>query len=122
MKKFNAIEYIEAQEDINLDNKNVIFSSITSKIGYIDAYWFEPKNIRFQRDIYLILDNRYEKKLYFFKIPEKSIHNPDKIFYQRKDKKSSSIKIRCDDKSFIDMQSKNRFSFLPYFQRSFEYS
>lgn len=118
LNKINAIHIIN-ESDLNISN--TVYSRITSTVNSIPAYWFEPKNIRFNNNLYLILDNQFDKILNYFFIEGFSIIDPKTIFYQRDDKSASSIKIKYDDLTFTDTASPNRFSFLPYLQKKISY-
>lgn len=118
MNKINAITIIN---NSNLNNRNTIYSGITSTVKSIPAYWFEPNYDKFKHKFYLILDNHFDKIIYYFIIDGKNIENPYNLFYQREDKGVFSIKIKYNDYTFTDYAGPSNFSFLPYLENKFTY-
>ena len=115
MNKSKALDFIKDKITFGIDAKSVIYSNVNSAI---DVWWLEPSNDKFKNGFHIILNNSNERKLFLFKIPEKAIDSPEKIFEQRSDKGVSKIIIKVSDVDFID---KKGFIFTPYLIKTIEY-
>jgi hypothetical protein len=119
-RKSEAIELLNKKLQLNLNNKNTIFSNVNNAKP---VWWFEPKNSRFEKDFYLVLNNSENKTLYYFFIPKNEIKEPKLIFYQRGDHPNKSqIEIDCDDINFKDTKKgENGMSFRKYLKEEIKY-
>ena len=87
-----------------ISQRNTTFSSINAATS---VFWANPKLDMLKQDWYLILNDKYSKKLYLFFIPAHSI-NQSKVVV-RHDKKNL-IDLQIDsDSDFTDTRSKYRF-------------
>jgi hypothetical protein len=118
MNKTKALEIGETTFLTYLNNSNTIFSNIISNQ---DVWWLEPKNNKFQSDLYFILNDDKNKTLYFFSIPAGSIKDPESHFRQRNDqyrKGCSDIYIPLSASKFVE---KNGFDFTNYLVEKLKY-
>jgi hypothetical protein len=99
--KLDAINLLNKKYNLSLNNKNTTFSNINT---VKPIYWFDPRNDRFKNNFNLILYNNKIRVIYYFVIPANEIDKPERIFYQRPDKKNiSQIKIDINDDEFKDI-------------------
>lgn len=94
INKWQAIEIVNTQKNKKLNSRDVVFSNRNESTG---QWWFEPNIKKFEKTLYIILNDRKTNKLYLFKIPENNYLHPEEKFYYRKDRSSSSITIDGND-------------------------
>jgi hypothetical protein len=118
MNKTKALQIGKKTFLTYLNNTNTIFSNINHAQN---VWWLEPKNKKFQLDLYFILNDDKSKTLYFFSVPAGSIKDPETHFRQRNDqikKGYSVIYIPLSASKFVE---KNGFDFTSFLVEKMEY-
>jgi hypothetical protein len=118
MNKSKAISLSRSDSNFSITHANSIFSNINSAK---DVWWLEPNNKKFQIDLFLILNNHRDNRLFLFKLPSNTIVNPADRFIQRND----AVKTNCS-KIYIEVsetkfEQKNVFDFTPYLIKQIRY-
>ena len=102
---------ISKELSMNLNRNNSVYSSINDR----HSQWsFNIDNSHFKNDLYIILEDQYDNKLYCFYLKKGIIENPENIFNQRDDDyrtDTSIIRIPTNDINFTDT---NDFQFIKY--------
>jgi len=107
---------------LSLDRSNSAYSSINADVP---QWSFNIHNSHFKNDLYVILEDQHEKKLYCFYLPKGTIDEPKKYFNQRNDKddkenkrrpirNKSIIIIPTSDKNFTNKWEGKEFKFIKY--------
>jgi hypothetical protein len=99
---------------LNLDRSNSVYSSINARVS---QWSFTIDNSHFNNNLYFILEDQNNKKLYCFLLKKGTIKNPKDIFNQRNDerrKNASIIIIPTNDKNFTNNWQKKEFQFIKY--------
>jgi len=113
---------INKKLSLNIDRGNSAYSSINA---LVPQWSFNIHNSHFDNDLYIILEDQDDKKLYCFYLPKGTINDPKKIFNQRNDnvkkgsnrkpiKNKSIIIIPTNDKNFTNRWQGKEFQFIKF--------
>jgi len=106
---------INKKLSLHLDRSNSRYSSINARVP---QWSFNIHNSCFNNDLYIILEDQDDKKLYCFYLKKETIKNPENIFNQRntdeRRKNESIIIIPKNDRNFTNNWQKKGFQFINY--------
>jgi hypothetical protein len=105
---------INKKLSLNLNRNNSRYSGINAGVS---QWSFTIDNSCFNNDLYIILEDQNDKKIYCFLLKKGTINNPENIFNQRNDahrKNASIIIIPTNDKNFTNNWQKKDFQFIKY--------
>jgi len=112
--KMESIRFINEKLSSNINGSNSLYSSINARVS---QWSFTIDNSNFNNDLYFIMEDQNDKKLYCFYLKKDTIKNPENIFNQRNDdsrKNASIIIIPKNDKNFTNNCQKKDFQFINY--------
>ena len=105
---------INEKLSLSLNRSNSVYSSINAS----PSQWsFTIDNSRFKDDLYFIMEDQNDKKLYCFYLRKGTIEDPKSVFNQRNDesrKNASIIIIPKNNRNFTNTSQKTEFQFLKY--------